>query len=249
MTLKKYSAVIIDDERDARDMISIFLKESFPSIQVAAEFDSSKKAIKELPALQPDILFLDVEMPGGTGFDVLQQLSLDGCYVIFVTAYAQYAIKAIKARAFDYILKPVDKYDFKQAVNRAIEKLSRKNIENKVLELALKNTGVRKIGIPVLQGIKFVETDTIIYCEADDNYTTLFFTDNTKTVVSKPLIHFEKELKPSGFFRIHNKYLVAIKHISAFTRGKDGGMVTLSNQKKLKVSQSRKAELLKTLSI
>ncbi len=249
MTSKNYSVVIIDDEKDARDMISIFLKEAFPSIQVIAEFDNSKEAVKVLPSLQPDILFLDVEMPGGTGFDILQQLQLQECYVIFVTAYAQYAIKAIKAQALDYILKPVDKDDFKQAVNRAIEKLSQKNKENKVLELALSHAGVKKIGIPVLQGAKFVETDTIIYCEADDNYTTIFFVDNTKMVVSKPLIHFEKELTPFGFLRIHNKYLVGTKHISAFTRGKDGGMVTLSNQKQLKVSQSRKAELLKVLSI
>lgn len=246
---KKYSVVIIDDERDARDMISIFLKEAFPSLQVVAEFDNSKEAVKALPSLQPDILFLDVEMPGGTGFDILQQLSIDECYVIFVTAYAQYAIKAIKAQALDYILKPIDKYDFKQAVDRAIEKLSQKNIEHKVVELALSHTGVGRLGLPILQGIKFVETDTIIYCEADDNYTTLFFINDTKTVVSKPLIHFEKELKAFGFFRIHKKYLVSIKHISAFTRGKDGGMVTLSNQKQLKVSQNRKAELLKVLSI
>lgn len=249
MTSKKYSVVIIDDERDARDIISILLKQIFPNIQVLAEFDNSKEAIKELPKLQPDILFLDVEMPGGTGFDILQQLPLQDGYVIFVTAYAQYAIKAIKAQAFDYILKPVDKHDFRQAVNKVIEKLSQKSIENRVLELALNTTTVRKIGIPVSQGLKFVEVDTIVYCEADDNYTTLFFCDSTKTVVSKPLIHFEKELQLFGFLRIHNKYLVAIQHISAFTRGKDGGMVTLNNQKKLKVSQSRKTELLKALSI
>ena len=249
MISNSYRAVVIDDEGDARDMISIFLKEIFPNIQIVAEIGGIKEATNVLPKLQPDILFLDIEMPGGTGFDILQQLSLQGCYVIFVTAYTQYAIKAIKAQALDYILKPVDKDEFKEAVDRAIEKLTQQSIENKMVELAFNPIASKKIGIPVLQGLKFVETETILYCEADDNYTTVFFTDDTKMVVSKTLAYFEKELKPFGFLRIHNKHLVNTGHISGYTRAKDGGMVTLINQKQLKVSQSRKAELLKGFSL
>ena len=239
-------AVIIDDEPDARKMISIFLRELFPNIEVVAQLGSIKESIIALPSLQPDILFLDIEMPGGSGFDILSQLPFHKGLVIFVTAYSHYAIPAIKASAHDYILKPIDKEEFEGAVNRALKKLVRQDIEDKILERVLNPKGTKKIGVPASNGLKFVETDTLLYCEADDNYTTLFFTDNSKTVVSKSLSYFEAEMKPLGFLRIHHKYLVNSAHVVAFTKEKNGGMVTLTGQKQLKVSQNRKSDLLKS---
>ncbi len=249
MKTQNFKALIVDDEDDAREMVSILLTQMFPSVEIVGQRDGVDTAAQAIYSFEPDILFLDIEMSDGTGFDLLTRLAYQPDIVIFVTAFDNYAIKAIKASAFDYILKPIDAEEFRQTMNLALKRLERKRFSNTfggAMATLQNDTG--KIGLPVLNGVNYVDVDTILYCEADDNYTIVHFTNFAKTLVSRTLSHFENDLRKYNFFRSHNKYLVNMKYISAYTKGKDGGFITLANRIELKVALRKKTDLLKTLS-
>lgn len=249
MKTLNFKAVIVDDEDDAREMVSIFLEQMFPTVEIIGQMDSVNSAAHAIYKLEPDILFLDIEMSDGTGFDLLTRLAHQPDIVIFITAFDNYAIKAIKASAFDYILKPIDAEEFRQTMNLALRRLEQKRFSSSFGgAMAAMQIDTGKIGLPVLNGVNYVDVDTILYCEADDNYTVVHFTNFTKTLVSRTLSHFENDLRKYNFFRSHNKYLVNMKYISSYTKGKDGGFITLVNRVELKVALRKKTDLLKTLS-
>jgi two-component system, LytTR family, response regulator len=247
MKHKKYTAVIVDAEHDAREITALLLRELFPVINIVGKISSITKAVQLIPSYKPDIIFLDVKMADGSGFDLLKRLPDLPSLVIFTTANNDFAIKAIKASVFDYILKPVDVDEFSDAVNKAIKKLEGKGNVKTHGEASVHHD-FKKIGLPNLLGYKFVEAQTILRCEAYGHYTNVHFTDTKKTIISRSLSHFDGELARHGFFRIHHKHLINLQFVTGYSKGKGGGYIIMADGSELEVSTRKKPELLKTLS-
>jgi two-component system LytT family response regulator len=242
METPHYKAIIVDDEEDARELIALLLHDYYPGIEVTAKIDTIASAVRLIPQHDPDIIFLDIEMGGGTGFDLLQCLPGFNGLVVFITAYDHYAIKAIKASAADYLLKPLNSEEFREAINKAMTKLEQREILP-----AQADPGVRKIGIPSPTGYNFVDVDSIMRCEADGNYSAVYFMKSPKILVSKPLAYFENNLRKYGFMRVHHKHLVNLNQVINYAKGKSGGYITMSDGVQLEVSARKKPLLLKTL--
>ena len=230
----KVSAIIIDDEPDARNLIALYLEQMFPQVQLVKQAENVAQAYEYLSQNRVDMMFLDIQLPDGSGFNLLQKLK--GQYIphiIFVTSYDEYAIKAIKVAALDYILKPVSKEDIREAVTQVLQKLSMSN-HNVV------KPDLSKIALPSLTGMEFIEIDEISFCEADSNYTTLYFKHGGKKVVTKTLSRFETELSSYNFLRVHHKYLVNLKMVKAYSKGKGGGHLVMQNNDTIPVSLRKK---------
>lgn len=242
METSHYKAIIVDDEEDSREIIALLLNDYFPNIHVVDKIDSVRSAVRQIPGQQPDIIFLDIELGDGTGFDLLQCLPGFNGLVIFITAYDNYAIKAIKASAMDYLLKPLNREEFRNAITKAMARLAHN--QGPAVQPA---QGVRKIGIPSLTGYNFVEADSIIRCEADGNYSAVYFTKAPRVLVSKPLTYFETDLKKYGFMRVHHKHLVNLNQVINYVKGKNGGYITMSDGAQLEVSARKKPLLLKVI--
>lgn len=243
MLNQSISSVVVDNEDHSREMVQLMLGECFPSISLSGEANSVSSAVSLLENNAPDLVFLDVEMNDGTGFDVLKQLGTIDSTVVFVTSFDKYAIDAIKTSAFDYLLKPINREDFKTAVNRAL-----KHIEGQRLTKpqAAKAT-LGRIALPSLTGFNLVEIKKIARCEADGNYTTVYFESGVFEKVSKTLGQIEEQLD-DHFFRVHHKHLVNLSHVKAYQKGKAGGTLKMLDGSEVEVSIRRKAELLKLFS-
>ena len=244
------NAIIIDDERSSRNALRQKLLNHCTNVIIIAECENGEEGIENIEKEKPDIVFLDVEMPRMNGFTMLQQLKNKNFEVIFVTAYDHYAIKAIRYSALDYLIKPVEIDDLKNAVNRALEKLNAVN-PNSRLELLLENivsekTKFTRIAIPTVQGLQFIKIDEIIYLEASANYTKFHLCNNIKYTVSKTLKEFEDILSADIFIRVHNSYVINKNYVEKYIRG-DGGQVVLSNGSVLDISQRKRAEFLKAI--
>lgn len=232
------TSIIIDNESHSREVISLLISELFPSIEVINQADGVASAVKTLSMQPCDIAFLDVEMDDGTGFEVLEKLYHRPKVVIFITAYGTYAIDAIRASAFDYILKPINREEFVVAVNRAIQNLSEAN------EPGPKVLVQGRVALPNPTGLQFVLTNQILYCEASGNYSIFYFTNKTHEVVSRTLGQFEADLVSQGFLRVHHRYLVNLLHVSAYQKGKAGGYLVMQDGSKIEVSTRRKHQVL-----
>ena len=235
--------IIIDDEHYGRQSLQQAVEQYCPEVAILQICESPEAGIAAINALKPDLVFLDVQMPNMSGFDVLQKLSPIDFEVIFVTSYDQYAIKAIKFSAIDYLLKPVDVDDLIHAVQRAKENLQ-KNGKRQRYQSVLHNLNytsgkIEKLAVPTLEGIDFFRTDDIIYCEADGSYTTLYLAGHQKQVISKNLKDFENLLSGSGFCRVHNSHLINLGHVKKYVRG-DGGYVILTDDHHVDISRRRK---------
>jgi two-component system LytT family response regulator len=236
------TAVIIDDEQNVVDNLSILLKDYCPDIRVIGTANSYREAKVVIDAKNPDLLFLDIEMPNGNGFDLLKSFSSINFQVIFVTAYSQYALNAIKASAVDYLLKPIDIDELKAAVKKVNvkEKINDNGAINKLIEsLRSGNLSHNKVAIPTMQGLEFISVSDILYCRADGHYTVIELTGNQKIVSSKGIGEYELLLPTSLFCRIHNSYLINLKHIQKYMKGK-GGSVIMDNGKTIEVSTRKK---------
>jgi two-component system LytT family response regulator len=214
-----------------------------PETRIVGICDTPEKGIAAIRQLRPDLVFLDIQMPNLSGFDVLQKVAPIHFEVIFVTSYDKYAIKAIKFSALDYLLKPLDVDDLIHAVGRAADQLRKKGRDYRyrsVLHNINYTSGkIEKLAVPTLEGIDFFKTDDIIYCEADGSYTTLYLTDRPKQLISKNLKEFEDLLVPTGFCRVHNSHLINMKHITKYIKG-DGGYVILTDGHYVDISRRRK---------
>lgn len=235
--------IIIDDEHHGRQSLQQTVEQYCPEVAILQICESPEAGIAAINALKPDLVFLDVQMPNMSGFDVLQKLSPIDFEVIFVTSYDQYAIKAIKFSAIDYLLKPVDVDDLIHAVQKAKENLQ-KNGKRQRYQSVLHNLNytsgkIEKLAVPTLEGIDFFRTDDIIYCEADGSYTTLYLAGHQKQVISKNLKDFENLLSGSGFCRVHNSHLINLSHVKKYIKG-DGGYVILTDDHHVDISRRRK---------
>ncbi|WP_454045494.1 LytR/AlgR family response regulator transcription factor [Chryseobacterium sp. Marseille-Q8038] len=236
----KIQACIVDDEKDGRDYIALLMENEFPEINIEFQASSVEEAYIYLIKSSPDILFLDVQLGDGTTFDLLSKLNEVHSQIIFITAYENFAIQAIKNGATDYLLKPIKKMDFIIAVNKALDHIKKMQPSQTTL---LKDN---RIILSTLQGFKIVDIASIIRCEADSSYTTFYLTNKTKIMVSKTLHEFEPILLEQNFFRIHHKHLINIDHLQEYIKGR-GGQVVMSDESVLDVSYRKKNDFLSTI--
>lgn len=236
---------IIDDEVHCVEGLVLHLKSKFPEVRIVYKGTRPEEALDSLPEARPDLLFLDVEMPGMNGFELLDQLPTDQFDVIFTTAYSQYAAQAFKAKAVNYLLKPIDENELESAVLQwKKEKEMRGQLtSDKMKELLshMKREGIlkNKIAVPVSDGYEFLETSEILYCQSQNNYTYLFTTDQRRLVLSKTLKEFEKLLEKYFFIRIHKSYLINPNYMKKYFRN-DGGYLIMQDGKSIPVSNSKK---------
>ena len=244
-------AIIIDDEQHCVDVLSAMLEKKFKAEVELTGTASSAAAGKELIAIKkPDLVFLDVEMPNETGLDLLMSLEKIDFEVIFITAHEQYALKAIKLNALDYLLKPFSVEDLQEAIDKCSQKRSNsfnaEALKSMIDNLRSPAAETKKIGLPTSNGIRFVNIKDISHIESENNYSHFFFSDKTKLIVSRTLKEFEDMLEGYHFFRIHNSHLINLAYVQSYLQ-KDGEYIILTDGSKLEVSRRRKADLLEVL--
>jgi len=231
--------IIIDDEPKAAKMLEIELGRIEPSIDILGIYQQPTEGIEAINRDKPALLFLDIEMPNLSGFDVLKACHFQKMQVIFVTAYSDFALQAIKANALDYILKPIDTQELKEAVAKAKVKMEEQQFNQfQFLIDQLDKSGEAMIKIPSNDQILFFAPEEIIYCQAESNYTRVI-TTRKNLFISKTLKYMETILPDSTFIRIHQSYIVNKNHIRAYSRI-DGGQVILSNGDHAKVAKHKK---------
>ncbi|MEM6769064.1 MAG: LytTR family DNA-binding domain-containing protein [Bacteroidota bacterium] len=241
--------LIIDDETPSREALRHYLSKYCPEVTVVGEADGVAAGLKAIKAHHPELIFLDIEMPFGNGFDLLEQLPEDTeLEVVFVTAYEQYALRALRLSAAHYLLKPVAIDDLIDAVAKVKERLGLRE-QREVTKTLLENLKQRggevpkRIALPLLEGLEIVTPDEIRYCEAADNFTSFYLVDGRKLLICRKLKYYTELLAPAGFFRIHRSSVVNLSLIKRYHRGK-GGAVVLDDGTELPVAAARKQELL-----
>ncbi len=238
----RLKAIIVEDEENSREILRNYLAKYCPKVDLVGEADGVEAGLVLIRNNELDLVFLDVEMPYGNAFDLLDKVGDRQFETVFVTAYNHYAIDALNAHASYYLLKPISIDKLIEAVDYVTEiKENENRLQNSILQPKL--TQVEgKITIPLQNGFEVLEIAEILYCQADDNYTNIFLKDRKK-LVSKTLKYFEGILSENGFARVHKSYLVNVNAITEYRKGK-GGSVVLSSGKEIMVSPSRKKELL-----
>lgn len=240
-------AIIIDDEEDARYLLRKALNEHFAdSVEVVAEADGFKKGLQLLQNTLCDVAFLDIKMPDGTGFDILQNLSEYQFAVVFITAFDRFAIKAFEFSAVGYLVKPFKSNDLIKTVERVIDQQIKQKQSASPYKILLENYSeqrIRKIVVPNTDGFTVLLLDEVLYVNSVRNYSEFYLSNQTRVLTSKPLIYYESLLSEHGFFRIHHSYLINLGHLKAFVRS-EGGAVKMANGDLLPVSRQKKAELL-----
>lgn len=239
----KLKAIIVEDEETSREILRNYLKKYCPNVSLLGEAENIEEALILIRNNELDLVFLDVEMPYGNAFDLLEKVGDHSFESIFVTAYNHYAIDALNAHASYYLMKPISIDELIKAVDYVVEIKAKENALQDQILIPKTNKVNGKITIPQQDGFEILNTADILYCKADDNYTEIYLNNNKKKLVSKTLKYFEDALTDSGFARIHKSYLVNVGEVIKYKRGK-GGSVVLRNGKEVIVSASRKAELL-----
>lgn len=235
--------IIVEDEQTSREILKNYISKYCPTVEVVGEAQNIDEALILIRNNELDLVFLDVEMPYGSGFDLLEKLGNTNFEVVFVTAYDQYAIDALNKHASYYLLKPISIDELIKAVDYVAEIKTRENDLQDLVLVPKLNPVDQKITIPTQDGFEVLQIQDIIYCKADDNYTELFLSNNKKKLVSKTLKYFEDLLQENGFARIHKSFLVNVACVTSYKKGK-GGTVYLSNGKELSVSASKKSVFL-----
>ena len=246
-------AVIIDDEKDSIDTLKWKLENYCPDVSVISSFEKPADGVSYLKKNPVDLLFLDIEMPMLTGFDVLEELGRDISFdIIFITAYDNFGIQAVKFSALDYLLKPVQNKELKEAIDKHLKKTQQK-IPSEQIDLLLNNVQAERkgkrgrIALASKESIEFVDPNDIVVCEANSNYTNVYLVEGRKRVISKTLKDFEEMLIQFDFFRPHNSHLINLSRVKEFIRG-DGGYHVMENKMKIPVSKNKKEELMQLLS-
>ncbi|OEK01275.1 hypothetical protein BFP97_07005 [Roseivirga sp. 4D4] len=241
--------VIIDDEKPFINALRAML-EHHGGIEVLGEARGVDSGIQLIEELEPELVFLDIQMSDGTGFDLLKKLDRQDFHVIFITAHDQFAIDAFKFSAMDYLLKPLISSELKKALDRAQKSIDKEKL-NFQFSVLMENIneisrGKKKIILRESENLHIVKLDDILWCQADGSYTVFYLTDDRKIMVSKHLKEFEEYLSPNGFFRAHRSHLVNVSKITRFDRA-DGGVVYLENEVALPISVRKKERLAEML--
>jgi two-component system LytT family response regulator len=241
-------AILIDDEVHCLDTLNMLVSDFCPEIQVIEQCVSPKKGLEAISKNQPDLVFLDIEMPMMNGFELLEQFKEIPFSVIFTTSYDQYAIKAIRFSALDYLLKPVDPKELVTAVHKVQLHKAPPSVEQfRMLmdQIQHKETGFKKIAVPTFDGFELIPVEEVIRCEADDNYTHIFLKTKNKITACRTLKEMEEQLQDFSFFvRVHHSWIVNLNEVTKYVRG-EGGYLIMSDNSTVNVSRSRKDSLLK----
>lgn len=233
-------AVIIDDVQLARISLKADLEDYCPNVQVLGEADGVMSGMKLIRKLNPELVFLDIHMADGEGFDILEILNDLKASVVFTTASDQHAIKAFQNNAVDYLLKPIDS----DLLIKAVQKHSARLVSTG--ESKSMNKSGDTITLSTQDDLKIVLISDIVRCESDGNYTTVFEVDGSKTMISKPIKGFEKKLQGYGFYRSHQSHLVQMKHVKAYLKS-EGGFLKMIDDSEVPVSVRKKSEVMRLL--
>ena len=218
--------IIIDDEPDSVKLLQLQLEQYCPEIEIAGTYTSSIKALSQIEKLEPDLIFLDIEMPVMNGFELLEKILHLSFNVIFITAYNQYALKAFRFNAVDYLVKPIDVNDLTEAVAKATKRVKPTSTQLSFLQKQLRGEPVTRIAIPGQQGgISFIDLNDIIYGEASNNYSKLILADGNRYLISKTLKDVQEVLEEEHFLRVHRQYIINLNHVKQFNRNE--GVLTI----------------------
>lgn len=239
-------AVIVDDMPLAIESLQTDLKEYLPEIEILETANSVVSGAKLIKKLKPDLVFLDIEMPDGLGFDLLDLLDHPYPNIIFVTGSNEYAIKAFRYSAIDYILKPADPELLVEAYQKVKLKTGLSNEQISIAKGSLKNDVASQLALNTQDELRIVEIQDIVRCEADSNYTTFYFQDKSKMIVTKSLKEYDKILSPLGFIRSHQSHLVNTYYIDSFQKA-DGGYLLLNDNQMVPVSVRKRSEVMELL--
>jgi two-component system LytT family response regulator len=242
-------AVLVDDEKLSLLTLQKVLEKHCPDVEIIGSYQKPADGLAALLHDKPDLLFLDIEMPAMNGFDLLEAIEEPDFDVIFTTAYNEYALRAIKVSAMDYLLKPIDESELMAAVEKIRQKRANR-MSQQHMELLLTNLSIDnafpKLAIPSLDGIEFVDVENILHCEADRNYTIIYTVSGEHFIFSKTLKEIEKLLPERDFFRTHQSHLINLRHIKKYIRG-TGGEIVLSDGKHIRVAKVKKEALMERI--
>jgi two-component system LytT family response regulator len=240
--MKRLNTIIIDDEEDSVNLLRIQLQRHCPEIGEIHTFNCPLKALQEIDQLKPDLLFLDIEMPELNGFQFLEKLAPINFSVIFITAYNEFALRAFRFSALDYLVKPVYINDLIDAVNKAVDTNKPSDAQFDLFQKQLYLERINKIAVSSLTGITFVNLDDILYVEASSNYSILVLLDGEKVIISKTLKDVQEILENRNFFRIHRQYIINLHKVKHFN--KNDCLLTMENNKQLQVARIQKDKLI-----
>lgn len=233
--------LIIDDEYQSRQLISRMLFLFFPTLKVVGEAAAIQEAVASINSLQPELVFLDIQLQTGNGFDLLDKLGGFHFEIIFITAYDEFAVKAFRYNALDYLVKPVDPDEFQVAVKKAIDRIEQ-NLHGgrpglRPTEKAGKFSG--RVIIPSVEGYLVIPTQDIIYCHSNSNYTEFQLINNRRITSGYTMAHFEEMLRGHNFFRVHRSYMINLAFVKMYKKG-DGGTVIMNDGYEIEVSRSNR---------
>ena len=242
-------AIIVDVVRYCISVLSRLLQKYCSEVELLASCSSGDEGLKAIQTLHPNLVFLDVEMPRMNGFEMLEQLPTVDFHLIFTTSYDQYALKAIRFSAIDYLLKPIDREELQAAVKKVELHFQRPMVQQ--LEILLQKinhppAAINKLALPTMEGLQMVTIESIISCESDSNYTIVLLKNRQKLVVSRTLKDVEEMLEDHSFVRVHHSHLVNLNEIEKYMKG-EGGYLVMSDGSSIDVSRSKKETLLKKL--
>lgn len=241
-------AAIVDDEKHCSESLKLLINKYLRDIEIIADLNDPFLAVEQFKKDPPDLLFLDIEMPGMTGFELLEKLAISDMDVIFTTAYDEFAIEAFKVSAIDYLLKPIERKQLQEAVDKYSRNRADKDFAER-FRIFLSNYGqtesraLGKIALPTQEGFEFINQEVIVRCESDSNYTTVVLLDGRKIVISRTLKDVEQMLDEQAFVRVHHSHLINLRHIQKYHKG-NGGVIVMDNGESVSVSRSKKSEFL-----
>ena len=235
-------SIIIDDELKSRESLKKMINNFCPTVEVCEMCQNIDEGVEAISKHNPDVVFLDVQMQRETGFDLFSKIKKVNLEVIFTTAHSEYAIKAIKFSAIDYLLKPIDIEELKKAVEKVESKQNLSiadRLQHLIQNLQHNNTKNYKLALPTLEGITFIKTENVIYCKASGNYTEIYVSDGQKHLVSRQLKEYDDLLSDHDFFRIHHSFLINLNFVKNYVKG-EGGYVVMTDDASLDVSRRKK---------
>lgn len=248
--MQTITAVIIDDEFQSRNLLSKLLLQVAPEVKLIGQASDTSEAFTAINELNPQLIFLDIMMRGETGFDLLQRFEQYRFDIIFTTAFNEFAVRAFKYNAIDYLLKPIDRDELKLSVERAALRIrnrlhtSAEHMENFFQSVNSHQHILNKIAIPTAEGFEVIELEKILYCQSNSSYTYFYLTDKRKLTSSYPLKQYDEILSDQNFFRAHKSFLVNISHVKIYRKG-EGGTIVMTDGQEIEVSRRNKEALLK----